>query len=38
MSERYYSLEELLELIVEPNKSCCKQIYADNRAMFETAK
>lgn len=38
MSEKYYSLEELIDIIDEPNRSCCKKIYSDNKIKFEKSK
>ncbi|MGK0208778.1 MAG: hypothetical protein ACI83O_000032 [Patescibacteria group bacterium] len=38
MEEAYYSLYELLEMIDEPNRSSCKNIYQENKEKFERAK
>ncbi|MBW2998182.1 hypothetical protein KY321_01465, partial [Candidatus Woesearchaeota archaeon] len=38
MTEKYYSLRELLDMIDEPNSSRCEQIYLDNKEMFDKAK
>jgi len=34
----YYTLEQLLEMIEEEQGKVCKQILADNEALFKTAK
>lgn len=33
-----YTLEELLEMIDEPNKSACKRLLSENRTLFETVR
>lgn len=38
MAKKYYTLDELIEMIDEPNKSYCKTIYWENKTIFETAK
>jgi len=38
MSEKYFSLSELLKFIEEPNRNHCERIYTDNKYLFETAK
>ncbi len=38
MAEKYYTLDELFEMIDEPNKSCCKRIYLKNKIIFKKAK
>lgn len=38
MTEKYYTLDELLEMIDEPNRSSCKRVYSENKALFEKAK
>ena len=35
--EKYYNIDELLNLIDLPNRSACKRIYSDNKAMFDRA-
>ncbi|MDO8523004.1 MAG: hypothetical protein Q7S12_01805 [bacterium] len=34
----YYSIEEMLEFIDEPNRSACKKLLGDNRALFQTVQ
>lgn len=34
----YLTLDELLELIDEPNRSACRRLLAENRALFEQAR
>ncbi|MDP3966301.1 MAG: hypothetical protein Q8Q04_02095 [archaeon] len=36
--KEYYSLDELLNMIEEPNKSSCKKVYLINEVKFELAK
>jgi len=36
--EKYYSFEELIDMIDEPNKSLCNKMYYDNKEIFDTAK
>lgn len=36
--KKYYSLDELFEMIDEPNRSCCKNIYLDNKSIFDKSK
>lgn len=38
LSLDYLSIDDLLELIDEPNKSACKKIMQEHRALFETAR
>ena len=38
MIEKYYKLNELLNMIEEPNRDSCKKIYLENKAMFEKSK
>ncbi|MCA9496225.1 MAG: hypothetical protein KC589_04745 [Nanoarchaeota archaeon] len=38
MTKKYYNLNELFEMIEEPNRSSCKKIYSDNKEIFESAK
>src|SRR3989338_4903021 len=35
---RYRTIEELLDLIDEPNGSACKHILSDNRKLFQTVQ
>jgi len=34
----YYTVEEMLEVIDEPNRTACSQILADNRKLFQTVQ
>ena len=34
---RYYSLEESLDLVDEPNRTKCKQVLQDNQELFRVA-
>jgi hypothetical protein len=34
---QYYSVDQLVEMIAEPNRSVCRKILDDNRALFEIA-
>lgn len=36
MNPKYYTIEEMLEMIDEPNQSACCRILADNRKLFQT--
>ncbi len=38
MAIAYFSVEELLRLIDEPNRSACARLLNDNRALFETVQ
>src|SRR3989344_3130247 len=38
METRYFSLSEILEMIDEPNRSCCKRLLNDNKELFNKAK
>lgn len=38
MSQKYYSLEELFDLIEEPNRTACIKIYTENKHIFDTSK
>ncbi len=38
MAEKYFSLNELIKMIEEPNQTICKKIYSDNKEKFERAK
>lgn len=38
ISLRYLTIEELIDLIDEPNRSICHRILRENRALFETAQ
>lgn len=35
MSSVYYTLEEMIEMLPEPNRGICAQILADNRELFQ---
>src|SRR3989344_4819362 len=35
---QYYSLEDLMNMINEPNRSCCIRLWSDNRELFEKAQ
>lgn len=35
---RYYTIEEMLEMTDEPNRSACKRILADNKKLFQTVQ
>lgn len=35
---RYYTIEEMLDMIDEPNRFACVKILADNRKLFQTAQ
>lgn len=36
--EKYYTFEEIINIIDEPNRTSCKNIYTDNKEIFEKAK
>lgn len=36
--ERYANLEELIDMIEEPNRSACKRIYLENKSIFKQSK
>jgi hypothetical protein len=36
MTPKYFSIEELIEYIDEPNRSACLKILTENRQLFET--
>ncbi len=38
MKHRYYSFDELVNMISEPNRGLCCKVYLDNRDIFEVAK
>lgn len=38
MTPRYFSLEEALNLIDEPNRSSCIKMLADNKGLFQTVQ
>lgn len=38
MTEKYYSIDELIDMIDGPNKKLCRKIYLDNKDIFEKAK
>ena len=38
MKQRYYSFDELVDMIDEPNRKLCCKIYLDNKDIFEFAK
>jgi hypothetical protein len=38
MQTPYYTLEEMLEMIEEPNRTACKNILADNLELFQTVQ
>ena len=38
MPTPYYTLEEMLEMIDEPNRAACKHIIEDNVELFKTVK
>ncbi len=38
MKKRYYNLEEMINMIDNPNKNLCKKIYQDNKEIFEKTK
>lgn len=38
MQTRYHSLNELIDMIDEPNKRCCKNIFEDNKELFIDAR
>ncbi len=38
MKKKYHSLESMLELIEEPNRTACEHILNDNLELFKTAK
>lgn len=38
MNKKYHSLESMLELIEEPNRSACIRIFQDNKKLFKTAQ
>ena len=38
MKPKYFLLDELLEMIDEPNRSGCKKLLADNRELFQTVQ
>lgn len=38
MKPRYYAVDELLEMIDEPNRSGCDKLFWDNRALFQTVQ
>lgn len=35
MKPNYYTIEQMLEMIDEPNKTACQRILADNRKLFQ---
>lgn len=37
-NEKYYNLDEFIDMIEEPNKSACKRIYLENKAIFKQSK
>jgi hypothetical protein len=36
--ERYYSIEEIISMIDEPNRTSCEKIYLENKDIFDKAK
>ncbi len=38
MTEKYHSLDDLIDMIDEPNRSSCKKMYADHKDLFDYAK
>ena len=38
MNKKYYTLESMLELIDEPNRTACKNILEDNLELFKTVQ
>ena len=38
MKPRYYTIEQMLEMIDEPNRAACQRILADNRKLFQTVQ
>ena len=38
MNKKYYSLESILELIDDPNRTACKHILEDNLELFKTVQ
>lgn len=38
MKLNYYTIEQMLEMIDEPNRTACKRILADNRKLFQTVQ
>ncbi len=38
MGQKYYSFDELIDMINEPNRKLCRKIYLDNKDIFELAK
>ena len=38
MKPNYYTIEQMLEMIDEPNRSACTRILTDNRRLFQTVQ
>ena len=38
MKPKYYTVEQMLEMIDEPNRTVCKRILADNRRLFQAVQ
>ncbi|MBI3633189.1 MAG: hypothetical protein HY226_02770 [Candidatus Vogelbacteria bacterium] len=38
MKPKYYKIEEMLEMIDEPNRSGCKKLLTDNKRLFQTVQ
>ncbi len=38
MGQRYYSFDELVDMIDEPSRAFCRKVYLDNKEIFEFAK
>ena len=38
MKPKYYTIEQMLEMIDEPNRTACSRILADNRKLFQTVQ
>ncbi len=38
MKPNYYTIEQMLEMIDEPNRMACQRILADNRQLFQTVQ
>lgn len=38
MKPKYYTIEQMLKMIDEPNQTACQWIFTDNRKLFQTAQ
>ena len=38
MKPSYYAIEQMLEMIDEPNRTACSRIFADNRKLFQAVQ